>query len=189
VSVADPTSPHSVGVLDTWAALDVAVAVTDSFAYVADEASGLRVIQITDPTNPQEVGYYNTAGEAYGVAARRNLVFVADDSYFGIYDVSEATSPVTERRPDLATNPAILRAYPNPFNSAAILQLNLPHTVQGRLAVYDVTGRTVSVLMDGSFSGGRHDLRFDASGLASGTYFVRWEARELSLTQKIQLIR
>jgi hypothetical protein len=190
ISVETPSSPHEVGHYNTTGqALDVAVAITDSFAFVADEANGLRVIQTSDPAFPQEVGFYLTAGEAYGVAARRNLVFVADDSYFGIYDVSEAVSAAREWTRGVARDYAILRAYPNPFNNATTLQLNLPRMIRGRLIVYDVTGRTVSVVLDGSLAQGESEIRFEASALASGVYFVRFESPQLSATQKIQLVR
>jgi hypothetical protein len=190
ISAESPSSPYELGNYNTAGqALDVAVAVTDSFAFVADEANGLRVVQISDPAFPQEVGFYLTAGEAYGVAARRNLVFVADDSYFGIYDVSEAVAAAREWTRAVAQDFAILRAYPNPFNSATTLQLSLPRMIRGRLRVYDATGRTVGVLMEGMMPEGTRDVRFDGSGLASGTYFVRLESAQLSATQKICLVR
>jgi len=165
------------------------VAVTDSFAFVADEANGLRVIEISNPAFPQEVGFYQTDGEAYGVAVRGNLVFVADDSYFGIYDVSEAVAAARDGTRAIAHEYAILRAYPNPFNSATTLQLSLPRVIRGRLAVYDITGRTVGVLMEGSMSQGESETRFETSSLASGVYFVRLESPQFSATQKIHLIR
>jgi hypothetical protein len=189
ISVASPSSPYPVGTFATPTAVDVAVAVTDSFAFVADDAKGLRVIQISSPAFPQEVGFYETAGEAYGVAARRNLVFVADDSYFGIYDVSEAVAAAREWTRAVAQDFAILRAYPNPFNSVTTVQLSLPRMIRGRLRVYDATGRTVGVLMEGMMPEGTRDVRFDGSGLASGTYFVRLESPELWATQKICLVR
>ncbi|MEO0112951.1 MAG: hypothetical protein ABIK80_03215, partial [candidate division WOR-3 bacterium] len=51
-----------------------------SYAYVADEDSGLRIIDISDPQNPQEVGYYDTPGEARGVYVSGSYVYIADCS-------------------------------------------------------------------------------------------------------------
>jgi hypothetical protein len=189
ISVESPSAPLPVGAFQTATAMDVALAVTDSFAFLADEASGLRVIAIADPAHPQEVGYYLTDGEALGVAARRHLVFVADDSYFGIYDVTEAVSAARERTRATPRDYAILRAYPNPFNSTTTLQLSLPRLIRGRLVVHDIAGRTVCVLADGDLMPGESEVRFDASVLASGVYFVRLECEPLAATQKIYLVR
>ncbi|HLT47758.1 MAG TPA: T9SS type A sorting domain-containing protein, partial [Rubricoccaceae bacterium] len=42
-----------------------------------------------------------------------------------------------------------------------------------RLAVYDVLGREVAVLVDARQEAGAHRATFDASGLAAGTYVYR----------------
>jgi hypothetical protein len=41
------------------------------------------------------------------------------------------------------------------------------------LAVYDVLGREVSVLVNEHKAPGAYQVRFDASGLAGGVYFYR----------------
>ena len=42
--------------------------VTGSYAYVADFASGLRIIDIISLAPPTEAGFYDTPGTAWGVA-------------------------------------------------------------------------------------------------------------------------
>jgi hypothetical protein len=44
------------------------------------------------------------------------------------------------------------------------------------VAVYDVLGRRVGILVDGIQPAGWHDIRFDAADLPSGLYFVHLEA-------------
>jgi hypothetical protein len=41
--------------------------------YVADEDSGLRIISITDPMTPQEVGFFQTLGSARSVVCESTL--------------------------------------------------------------------------------------------------------------------
>ena len=54
---------HWVGSVDTpGEAIDVAV--SGSYAYVADYASGLQVIDITSPVSPHPVGSVDTPGRA-----------------------------------------------------------------------------------------------------------------------------
>ena len=48
------------------------------YAYVADSGSGLRIINVADPKNPTEVGFYDTPGYAYAVVVTDNYAYVAD---------------------------------------------------------------------------------------------------------------
>ncbi len=66
----------------------------------------------------------------------------------------------------------VLSTYPNPFNSSARVQFQLAVAATVQLAIYDTQGRLVTTLVDGALAAGRHQLRFDASGLPSGLYFA-----------------
>jgi hypothetical protein len=66
--------------------------------------------------------------------------------------------------------------YPNPFNPVSRLAVLVARTADVRVAVYDVLGRTVAVLVNGPMQAGSHTLLFDGAGLASGVYFARMTA-------------
>ena len=69
--------------------------VSGNYAYVADYWNGLRIIDITDPTNPTEGGYYDTGGSAEGVAVSGNYAYVADCwEGLRIIDISDPTNPI-----------------------------------------------------------------------------------------------
>jgi hypothetical protein len=53
------------------------VAVTANYAYVADDNSGLRIINVASPAAPAEVGFYDTPGYANGVALAGSYAYVA----------------------------------------------------------------------------------------------------------------
>ncbi|HIE25887.1 TPA: hypothetical protein EYP66_01210 [Candidatus Poribacteria bacterium] len=40
------------------------IAVVSGYAYVADDESGLRVVDVSNPENPYEIGFYDTPGYA-----------------------------------------------------------------------------------------------------------------------------
>ncbi len=63
--------------------------------------------------------------------------------------------------------------FPNPFNPSTTIRLSLPHSGSISLCVYDINGREVLQLAEEVLSTGYHEFLFDASGLASGVYFVR----------------
>ncbi|MCB2199971.1 T9SS type A sorting domain-containing protein [bacterium] len=65
-----------------------------------------------------------------------------------------------------------LQTWPNPFNS----HLNIRLTTPGRLRnveVFDLLGRRIAVLQPEAGSSGHGLLTWDASGVASGTYYIQ----------------
>jgi len=86
--------------------------------------------------------------------------------------------------------------YPNPFNPSTTIQ----YVVGGardqgsgvnkiRLAVYDLLGREVAELVNEKKAPGSYEVRFDASGLASGVYFYRMQTGDFVQTRKLLRIR
>ena len=48
-----------------------------NYAYVAAYGAGLRIINVSDPAHPTEVGSYDTPGSAQDVAVSGNYAYVA----------------------------------------------------------------------------------------------------------------
>ena len=65
------------------------------YAVLADYGSGLRIIDITSPTAPKEVGVYTPSGYATNLAVAGDFVFAAY-MYDGlrVADISDPTAPV-----------------------------------------------------------------------------------------------
>ncbi len=79
--------------------------------------------------------------------------------------------------------------YPNPFNPTTAIIFELPAQVNTRLAVYDLLGREIDVLIDGSLAAGRHEVQFNAQNLPSGTYFYRIEAGDFVQMRQMTLLK
>ena len=79
--------------------------------------------------------------------------------------------------------------YPNPFNPQTTLGFALPQMAQVRLVVYDVLGREVARLLEGTLAAGRHEAVFDASGLPTGVYLYRLEADGYAQTRRMLLVK
>lgn len=84
---------------------------------------------------------------------------------------------------------ALQPAYPNPFNPTTRISYDVPQAQAVTLQVYDVLGRTVHVLVDGVQEAGRYVVTFDATSLASGTYYYRLEAGAFSQTRRMLLLK
>ena len=64
------------------------------YAYVADTYDGLRVIDVSNPAAPFQVGSYDTPGLAQGVAVAGSYAYVADgDAGLRVIYVSTPAAP------------------------------------------------------------------------------------------------
>lgn len=84
--------------------------------------------------------------------------------------------------------------YPNPFNPETAIRFDLPGKSPVRLAVYDIRGRTVRLLHDGTLPAGSHLYRWNGRDdrgqlVPSGVYFTRLEAGDQCRENKMILIR
>jgi hypothetical protein len=86
-------------------------------------------------------------------------------------------------------NFALQQNYPNPFNPSTVISYQLPVVSNVKLAVYDMLGREVRVLVDEKKEAGYHEIRFDGSGLASGVYLYRLRAGDYVATKKLLLMK
>ncbi|MDX1547900.1 MAG: alpha-amylase family glycosyl hydrolase [Rhodothermales bacterium] len=79
--------------------------------------------------------------------------------------------------------------YPNPFNPETTIRFTVPAPGPVRLAVYDVLGREVAVLVDAVLPAGPHAAAFDAAGLPSGPYLYRLTAAGRTQTRAMLRVR
>jgi hypothetical protein len=84
-----------------------------------------------------------------------------------------------------------LESNPNPFTHASRIRFTIPetHREHVRLALYDVSGREVALLVDEVLSPGAHERELNGSTLAAGVYWSRLQAGGLSETRKLILVR
>lgn len=83
----------TVATLDTPGG-NIGVVLDGDRAYLADGYAGIRIVDVTDPAAPTEVGAFDTQGFAWDVAIRNELAFVADGDYgLVVIDVADATAP------------------------------------------------------------------------------------------------
>jgi flagellar hook assembly protein FlgD len=90
---------------------------------------------------------------------------------------------------------ALHQNVPNPFNPVTSIRYDVP-AGGGRvhLAIYDVSGRRVAVLVDRHEQAGKHEVLWkglDSAGrrAASGVYFCRLEAPGYRRTVKLVVLR
>jgi hypothetical protein len=119
------------------------------------------------------------------------ILTTTSPSWVAWQEIRIRTGGVSEVHPG---NPAIplshelFQNYPNPFNPTTVIGYQLSAGGQVSLAVYDVLGRQVALLVNERKDAGRHDVEWNAAGLPSGVYVARLDAGRFSQTKKIVLL-
>jgi len=83
-----------------------------------------------------------------------------------------ARSTATEGGIELPTQPLLQTGYPNPFRTTTKIKYKLPGTVDAQLVVYNMLGRKVATLFEGTQTAGTHEAVFDASALPPGVFLI-----------------
>jgi hypothetical protein len=98
--------------------------------------------------------------------------------------------PVKNGEISIPAQVTLQEPYPNPFNPVVHIPFSVPYETHIQVVIYNLQGRVVAVLLDDPhYIPGRHTLTWDASGMASGVYFVRIITPQKHLTKKIYLLK
>ena len=84
---------------------------------------------------------------------------------------------------------ALEQNYPNPFNPTTNINFSIAEAGFVKLAVYNLLGQQVKVLLNEFEEAGRHEVTFDASSLTSGAYFYTIETPQFRQTRKMLLAK
>jgi hypothetical protein len=104
--------------------------------------------------------------------------------------VSFVTGPVgvpwVAEANDLSLDPMV----PTPTYSVATVRFRMPRPGSVTMALYDLTGRRVALLLDRApRPAGQQELRLDTRSLRAGCYFCRLEVGTAKLTQRLIVVR
>lgn len=116
----------------------------------------------------------------------------ATASFESVVNVTDITSAETEIMP---TAFELSQNYPNPFNPSTTIKFAVPATNKVTIEVFNIVGQKVaSIAQAQTYNAGIHQVTFDASHLASGTYLYRIQAIDANglvqtSTRKMVLIK
>jgi hypothetical protein len=107
------------------------------------------------------------------------------------FDGAFEFSPEVEVTLALTAPYVLSEAYPNPIRQRGELALSVREAQHVRAEVFDVLGRRVAVLHDGTLSANRpHQLRLNSAQLSgSGLYLVRVVGERFAATRRFTLLR
>jgi hypothetical protein len=101
----------------------------------------------------------------------------------------EITTDADEESSPVPRSFSLGSPYPNPFNASQVIPLILARPGEVTVEVYNLTGQKVATPYSGYTVKGKLEIPWDASGLASGLYFIKASAASESAVRKVVLLK
>ena len=79
--------------------------------------------------------------------------------------------------------------FPNPFNPLTTIKYSIPKEGFVKLAVYDILGNEIDVLMNQKQTSGKYELSWNAERFASGVYFYKLITNGFTQTKRMLLLK
>jgi hypothetical protein len=83
----------------------------------------------------------------------------------------------------------LMQNFPNPFNSETRIKFSIVNSIEVRLAIYDLLGREVQILIDDYCPAGEYAVNFKGAGIPSGIYFYSLKAGDSIETKRMVLLK
>jgi len=77
--------------------------------------------------------------------------------------------------------------YPNPFRNETTIQYTIPQAGNVNMTLFDISGRAIKVLVNGSKDAGTHAISFNTGNLTKGVYYYRLQAGDFSDVKKLTI--
>ncbi|MCE1190098.1 MAG: carboxypeptidase regulatory-like domain-containing protein [Ignavibacteria bacterium] len=173
--------------------------INGAFMYALDQNGQVASYAITDKNGNYEIadlapGMYSVVSDILGykqyVAVDVSIDYVANSEKVLAVTVTPetyGTNAVIDSK--VPTSFVLNQNYPNPFNPTTTISYAIPEKMHVRLAVYDMLGREVAVLVDQDQSAQNYRVEFNAAKLSSGIYFYKLDAGKYSVTKKLTLMK
>jgi hypothetical protein len=104
-----------------------------------------------------------------------------------IHDLIVSATPFSGA--SVPTEYALHQNYPNPFNPYTTISYDVKEHGFVTLKVFDVLGREVVTLVDGSQDASPYSVEFDATDLASGIYFYQLKVNDFTDLKKMVVLK
>jgi len=173
---------------------------------VVDTGSGMKTIDVLISENMDVVLPVFTTGEQDTLLViatrivnqdlgRLQVAFTDRKNNVSYCEVILDSISDIEPEPGLPDVFALKQNYPNPFNPSTEIEFSIPtDNMNVRLEIYDVMGRHIQTLVDGSLISGFYTVSWDGRDrfgrrAASGVYIYRLSSDSQSRVRKMLLVR
>lgn len=157
--------------------------------------SGFDIERRTLNSDWRKIGFIPGAGST---TEHRSYAFSDKNLAKGIYqyrlkqidfDGTSEYSKVIEVEVVAPSRFELSQNYPNPFNPSTSISFSIPQSGNVKLAVYNLLGQEIAILVNEFREAGNYNVEFDANNLNSGVYLYKLEANGLTFTKKMTLLK
>jgi Zinc carboxypeptidase/Secretion system C-terminal sorting domain len=141
-------------------------------------------------------GTYNLTFTAPGYYSKTvNSVYVKNDSStIRNVQLRPTLIGITQNGNNVPGEYKLYQNYPNPFNPTTKIKFDIPPSKGARgmivrLAVYDILGREITILVKEQLTPGSYEVEWNASNYPSGVYFYKMITGDFSEVKKMVLLK
>ncbi|MEM0963948.1 MAG: T9SS type A sorting domain-containing protein, partial [Bacteroidota bacterium] len=134
----------------------------------------------------EEVDYLGAFAPTSSAASGENATWLGGWTALSQNGVLSPQAVTTDGTPDVSVG---IAAYPNPTAGDLTVRFSLDRAQDGRVALYDVLGRQVAVVAEGTLAAGETTARVATSDLPSGIYVLRVEGEGVAATTRVSVVR
>lgn len=156
----------------------------------------VAVFDAPNPTVSMSNAFFNNIATGHFTGgSNSDYIFVQtnDNNYAAasslVYRYSSASIVSISDEVEIPQQVQLGRNYPNPFNPSTRIKYSIPKSAEVQLQVYNMLGRKVATLVDGTKPAGSYQVNFNAKNLASGVYIYRLKTGKQIMTRKMTLIK
>jgi len=176
-----------------------------NFAVIAHYTAGIRILNISNPSNPVEVAWYDTYTNnnntnfsgCWGVYKFSSGKIIGSDISNGLFVIKTnfIMTEIPEENNSNAKDYKLNQNFPNPFNPVTNIKFSLKENSKVSLKIYSIQGKEVADIINDRRDGGDYEINFDAGkyNLNSGVYFytlnVNNRSNSFSETKKMILTK
>ncbi|MEO8513928.1 MAG: choice-of-anchor B family protein [Ignavibacteria bacterium] len=168
-------------------------------AVVAHRTAGVRVLNISNPSAPIEIAWYDTYPAnnnneqvgTWGVFMFPSKKIICSNKETGLWVFKMGTTVGINNNLSNVVDFKLEQNYPNPFNPSTIIK----YSISGsgglvKLTVYDIHGRQLKTLVNGYRNKGSFTVEFNSGGFSSGVYFYKLTVNDnLSEVKKMIVLK
>ena len=107
----------------------------------------------------------------------------------GLYRNTKTISDIKQIKETQPSSYKLSQNYPNPFNPTTAIKYQIPQREFVTLKVFDLLGNEIATLVNEEKPVGRYEVKFNASGLASGVYIYRMKVNNFIESKKMIVLK
>jgi len=96
---------------------------------------------------------------------------------------------LTEEKSTTPDKYELFQNFPNPFNPVTTIRWQMLNSANAKIAVYDINGKEVSVIVNQKLQPGTYSVTFNANGISSGVYYYKLTAGSYSAVKKMIIVK